>query len=326
MCTASNYITEKHYFGRNFDYEISYNEKVTVTPRNYEFKYRKIDDIKTHYAIIGIAAGVDEYPLYYDACNEKGLAIAGLNFAGNAVYREFEEGMINVTPFELIPYILGEASDIDEAKELLSKINLVNINFSDELPLSPLHWMLSDNSGKSIVVEPLADGLKIYENPVGVLTNNPPFDKQLFTLNNYRSLSNKNPENTFSSDYELDEYSRGMGAIGLPGDLSSSSRFAKVAFTRANSYSNVDEAGSVSQFFHILGSVEQQNGCTFINDPNLYEYTIYTSCYNTQDGILYYKTYNNSQISAVDLNKEDLDSTELFNYKLISEEQINFIN
>ena len=325
MCTASNYITDNHYFGRNFDYEISYNERVTVTPRNYEFKFRKIDDIKSHYAIIGIAAGIDEYPLYYDACNEKGLAIAGLNFAGNAVYREFEEGMVNITPFELIPYLLGCAASVAEARELLDKINLVNINFADELPLSPLHWMISDEM-EAIVVEPLKDGLKIYDNPVGVLTNNPPFDKQLFYLNNYRSLSNKNPENTFGGDIELDEYSRGMGAIGLPGDLSSASRFAKVAFTRANSYSDSDEAGSVSQFFHILGSVEQQNGCTFIADPDLYEYTIYTSCYNTNKAKLYYKTYNNSQICAVDLYNEDLDSDELINYLLINEEQFNFIN
>ena len=326
MCTASNYITENHYFGRNFDYEISYHERVTITPRNYEFKYRKIDDIKTHYAIIGIAAGIDGYPLYYDACNEKGLAMAGLNFQGNAVYREYEEGMINITPFEFIPYILGSASSVSEARKLLGEINLVNINFADELPLSPLHWMLSDNSGEAIVVEPLEDGLRIYDNPVGVLTNNPPFDKQLFTLNNYRNLSNKNPENTFANGIDLDEYSRGMGCIGLPGDLSSSSRFAKVAFTRANSYSGSDEASSVSQFFHILGSVEQQNGCTFIDDPNLFEYTIYTSCYSTEKGILYYRTYNNSQITAVNLNGEDLDSEILINYDLINEEQVNFIN
>ena len=323
MCTASNYITDDHYFGRNFDYEISYNERVTITPRNFEFEFRKIDSIKTHYAIIGIAAGIDGYPLYYDACNEKGLAIAGLNFAGNAVYREFEEGMVNITPFELIPYLLGTCSSVAEARDALGKINLVNINFADELPLSPLHWMISDEI-EAIVVEPLADGLKVYDNPVGVLTNNPPFDKQLFYLNNYRGLSNKNPENTFGVD--LEEYSRGMGAIGLPGDLSSASRFAKVAFTRANSYSDSDEASSVGQFFHILGSVEQQNGCTFIDDPDLYEYTIYTSCYNTNKAILYYRTYHNSQITAVDLNSEDLDSSELINYLLINEEQFNFIN
>ena len=323
MCTASNYITDNHYFGRNFDYEISYNERVTVTPRNYELKFRKTDDIKTHYAMIGMAAGIDEYPLYYDACNEKGLAIAGLNFAGNAVYREFEEDMVNITPFELIPYLLGTCSSVSEAREALGKINLVNINFADELPLSPLHWMISDEV-EAIVVEPLADGLKVYDNPVGVLTNNPPFDKQLFYLNNYRGLSNKNPENRFGVD--LEEYSRGMGAIGLPGDLSSASRFAKVAFTRANSYSDNDEASSVGQFFHILGSVEQQNGCTFIDDPDLYEYTIYTSCYNTNRAILYYRTYHNSQITAVDLNRENLDSSDLINYKLINEEQFNFIN
>ena len=325
MCTASNYITDNHYFGRNFDYEISYNERVTVTPRNYEFKFRKIEDVKTHYAIIGIAAGIDGYPLYYDACNEKGLAIAGLNFAGNAVYREVEEDMINITPFELIPYLLGKCASVAEAREELSKINLVNINFADELPLSPLHWMMSDEK-EAIVIEPMADGLKVFENPVGVLTNNPPFDKQLFYLNNYRNLSNKNPENTFGGDFNLDEYSRGMGGMGLPGDLSSASRFAKVAVTRANSYSDSDEASSVGQFFHILGSVEQQNGCTFIADPDLYEYTIYTSCYNTNKAILYYRTYHNSQITAVDLNKEDLESDELINYLLINEEQINFIN
>ena len=326
MCTASNYITDCHYFGRNFDYEISYNERVTVTPRNYKFEFRKIDAIESHYAIIGVAAGIDSYPLYYDACNEKGLAIAGLNFAGNAVYRAYEEDMVNITPFELIPYLLGKAASVSEARDLLSEINLVNINFADELPLSPLHWMISDNSGEAIVVEPLEDGLKIHENPVGVLTNNPPFDKQLFYLNNYRSLSNKNPQNTFGGDFDLDEYSRGMGGIGLPGDLSSASRFAKVAFTRANSYSGSNEESSVSQFFHILASVEQQNGCTFISDPNLFEYTIYTSCYNTNKGILYYRTYNNSQITAVDLNNEDLDSSDLINYNLINEQKINFIN
>ena len=325
MCTASNYITDSHYFGRNFDYEISYHERVTITPRNYNFEFRKIDDIKSHYAIIGIAAGVDGYPLYYDACNEKGLAIAGLNFADNAVYKDFDESKVNVTPFEFIPYLLSQAANVDEAKDLMKNLNLVNINFSEELPLSPLHWMISDKDS-AIVVEPLDEGLVIYDNPAGVLTNNPTFEKQLFNLNDYRHLSNRTSENTFSKNLDLNEYSRGMGAIGLPGDLSSSSRFVKVAFTKENSFSGSDEASSVSQFFHILGSVEQQNGCTFIRDPNLYEYTIYTSCYSTEKGILYYRTYNNSQITAVNINNENLDSDELINYDLISEEQFNFIN
>ena len=325
MCTASEYLTANHYFGRNFDYEISYNERVCITPRNYEFKFRKIDDMKSHFAIIGITAGIDEYPLYYDACNEKGVAIAGLNFAGNAVYREIEEDMVNVTPFEFIPYLLSQSESIEDVKELLLNLNLVNINYSENLPLSPLHWMIADENS-SIIVEPLENGLKVYDNPVGVLTNNPTFDMQLFNLNNYRNLSVKTPENTFSKDLELDNYSRGMGAIGLPGDLSSASRFVKVAFTKENSFSGESEGESVSQFFHILASVEQQKGLTFIDDPDLYEYTIYSSCYNTNKGILYYKTYDNHQITAVDLNKENLDGDSLIIYPLIDEAQINFVN
>ena len=325
MCTASEYITEDHYLGRNFDYEISYNERVCITPRNYEFKFRKIDDMKTHYAIIGITAGIDEYPLYYDACNEKGVAIAGLNFAGNAIYRKIEEDMVNVTPFEFIPYLLSQAESVDDVRKLLENLNMVNINFSENLPLSPLHWMISDDKS-SIIVEPLKNGLKIYDNPVGVLTNNPTFDMQLFNLNNYMSLSVKTPENNFSKNFELDTYSRGMGAIGLPGDLSSSSRFVKVAFTRENSVSGTSEGESVSQFFHILGSVDQQKGLTFIDDPDLYEYTIYSSCYNTNKCILYYKTYDNHQITAVDLNKENLEGDALVFYPLIDEAQINFVN
>ncbi|WP_298537638.1 choloylglycine hydrolase [uncultured Methanobrevibacter sp.] len=325
MCTASEYITENHYFGRNFDYEISYNERVCVTPRNYEFKFRKIDDMQSHYAIIGITAGIDEYPLYYDACNEKGVAIAGLNFAGNAIYREIEEDMVNVTPFEFIPYLLSQAESVEDVKKLLENLNMVNINFSENLPLSPLHWMISDENS-SIIVEPLENGLKVYDNPVGVLTNNPTFDMQLFNLNNYRNLSVKTPENTFSKNLELDTYSRGMGAIGLPGDLSSASRFVKVAFTRENSFSGASESESVSQFFHILGSVEQQKGLTFIDDPDLYEYTIYSSCYNTNKCILYYKTYDNHQITAVDLNNENLEGDSLVFYPLIDDAQINFVN
>ncbi|HBM4340852.1 TPA: choloylglycine hydrolase, partial [Enterococcus faecium] len=259
MCTSITYVTSDHYFGRNFDYEISYNEVVTVTPRNYKLNFRKVNDLDTHYAMIGIAAGIADYPLYYDATNEKGLSMAGLNFSGYADYKEIQEGKDNVSPFEFIPWILGQCSTVGETKKLLKNINLANINYSDELPLSPLHWLLADKE-KSIVIESMKDGLHIYDNPVGVLTNNPSFDYQLFNLNNYRVLSSETPKNNFSNQISLNAYSRGMGGIGLPGDLSSVSRFVKATFTKLNSVSGDSESESISQFFHILGSVEQQKG------------------------------------------------------------------
>ncbi len=324
MCTAITYNTKNHYFGRNLDLEYSYRETVTITPRNYPFKFRKVGDINKHYAIIGMAYVSDNYPLYYDAINEKGLGMAGLNFPGNADYKEEQNNKDNIAPFEFIPWILSKCANVDEALELLKEINIVNINFSDELPASPLHWIIADKK-RSITVESVKDGLKIYDNPVGVLTNNPTFDIHMFNLNNYMSLSIEPPVNNFSKKLNLETYSRGMGALGLPGDLSSASRFVKASFTKMNSLSDSSESSSISQFFHILGSVEQQRGCVHMGEDK-YEITIYSSCCNLDKGLYYYTTYENSQITAIDMHKENLDSSNLVNYDLIKDTQIFFQN
>ncbi len=324
MCTAVTYQTKNHYFGRNLDLEYSFSETVTITPRNYPFNFRKVDCIETHYALIGMAYVNDNYPLYYDAINEKGLGMAGLNFPGNAYYHEVVDDLQNIAPFEFIPYVLTQCKTIKEVKQLLANVNLANINFSSQLPASPLHWIIADKE-ESIVVESVKDGLKIYDNPVGILTNNPTFDMQLFNLNNYLHLTTKEPENTFSDKLNLHAYSRGMGGLGLPGDLSSQSRFVKATFTKMNSLSLDTENASINQFFHILGSVYQQRGCVDMLD-NKYEITIYSSCCNQDLGIYYYTTYDNSQITAVDMYKENLDGQDLINYNLITETQINHQN
>ena len=324
MCTAATYKTKDGYFGRTLDYEFSYGDEITITPRNYQFNFRNTESMNTHYAIIGMAYVAGNYPLYYDAINEKGLGIAGLNFVGNAAYNKPVENKTNIAQFELIPWILGQCSTVKDTKALLDNINIIDTPFNAELPLAQLHWIISDKD-EAITVESMADGLHIYDNPVGILTNNPPFNIQMFSLNNYMNLSPKNPENKFSDKLPLHPYSRGMGAIGLPGDLSSASRFAKAAFTKMNSVSGDSEEESVSQFFHILGSVDQQRGCCEVHDGK-YEITIYTSCCNLDKGIYYYTTYNNHQISAVDMHRENLDSDKLVRYPIILNQNINFQN
>lgn len=324
MCTAATYKTKHHYFGRNLDLEYSYQETVTITPRNYPLCFRKVPALETHYAMIGMAYVVDDYPLYYDATNEKGLSAAGLNFPGNADYKSEATGKDNISPFEFIPWILGQCATIGEVKEKLARIHLVNISFSEALPLSPLHWMFSDRDA-SIVVESVRDGLKIYDNPVGVLTNNPGFDFHMMNLNNYMSLSVEEPDNQFSEALHLKNYSRGMGALGLPGDLSSASRFVKAAFTKMNARSGDSESESISQFFHILGSVVQQRGCVHMGEGK-YEITIYSSCCNTDTGVYYYTTYENSQVTGVDMHREDLEGCELTSYPLIMGQQIRMQN
>ena len=324
MCTAVTYKTNDFYFGRTLDYEYSYMEEVTITPRNYQFKFNEKEAINTHYAIIGMAYVAEDYPLYYEAINEKGLGIAGLNFVGNANYNDPIEGKDNIAQFEFIPWILSQCETVKEAKKLIEKINITNTPFNKQLPLAQLHWIIADQN-ESITVESVQEGIKIYKNPVGVLTNNPTFDKQLFALNNYINLSNKTPENKFATDLELNKYSRGMGAIGLPGDLSSQSRFVRASFVKMNSVSAEGENESVSQFFHILNSVDQQRGCCQLEDGK-YEITIYTSCCNASKGIYYYTTYDNHQITAIDMHKEDLNMNKLIRYPLIKEEQIKSQN
>jgi len=314
MCTAVCYRKNSSYFGRNLDLDRVYGERVVVTPRNYELKMRCEKAIISHYAMIGMATVVNDFPLYYEATNEKGLSMAGLNFPENAVYYEFAEGKDNITPFELIPWILAQCSCIDEAKALLGKINLVNVDFSEQLPLSPLHWMISDNKC-SIVVEPLKDGLKIYDNPFEVLTNNPPFDFHQTNVSNYMGLCIGHAISQFRESIPMKNYSLGMGALGLPGDFSSTSRFIRALFVKENSVSEDNEASNVNQFFHILNAVAMPKGCVLATED--FEYTLYSSCCNADRGIYYYTTYNNLEITAVNMHDVDLSSANLYVYGVV---------
>ncbi len=323
MCTAITLQTKDHYFGRNLDLEYNYQEAVTITPRNFPFHFRNGGEISKHYGIIGIATIADGYPLYYDATNEKGLSIAGLNFPGNAVYHARDDEKDNIAPFELIPWILSQCATVKEAMHELNRINLTNISFNSDYPISDLHWILADRS-HAITIEPREDGLRIFDNHVGVLTNNPPFDYHTQNLKNYLNLTREEPVNRFAPQLDFTPYSRGMGAMGLPGDLSSSSRFIRAVFTKYNSVCAQNEIESVNQFFHILGSVMQQKGCVCVG--NAFEKTVYASCCNIDKGIYYYKTYNNTQISGVSLYAENLDGTKLASYPLITDKPFTIIN
>lgn len=324
MCTAITYRTNDHYFGRNLDLECSLNEAVTVTPRNCILQFRSMGRLEHHYAMIGMGCSAGGFPLYYDATNEQGLSIAGLNFPGNADYKPFAADKDNLASFELIPWILGQCASVSEAECLLARINLWDEPFHPQIPASPLHWIIADKD-RSITLESVRDGLKIYENPAGVLTNSPTFDQHLCNLSQYMHLSAGEPVNAFAAGLELKKYSRGMGALGLPGDTSSMSRFVRAAFVKLNSVSEPSETGSVSQFFHILKSVEMQRGCVRLA-PEVYDITVYSSCCNTGRGIYYYTTYDNSQIQAVDMHREDLDRNELIVYPLNKEQVIVYQN
>lgn len=314
MCTAVSFKGSDSYFGRNLDLERSYKESVVITPRGFKLNMRTLPTMESHYAMIGMATVADNYPLYYEATNEMGLSMAGLNFPDNAHYMSFDESKDNVAPFELIPYILGKCRDVKQARSLLEEINIVGLNFSEALPLSPLHWIISDKE-KSITAESVKDGLRVYDNPYGVLTNNPTFDYHLMNIRGYMNLHEGVGEDSLTKDGDLKSYSLGFGAIGLPGDFSSASRFVRAVFIKEKSPLFKDEKESVSQFFHILSGVAMPKGCVMTREGE-YEYTRYSCCCNADKGIYYYTTYNNSSVTAVDMHSVDLQGENLYEYPI----------
>ncbi|MBE6837755.1 MAG: linear amide C-N hydrolase [Ruminococcus sp.] len=282
MCTAI-YDNKNSLFGRTLDLEYSYNEAITITPRNFNFSPKIESPIKTKFTIMGMGIVAENFPLYFDAFNEKGLAVAALNFPKSACYYEPIPNHLNLAPFEIIPYILGVCQNIYEAKELLNSLNVCDISFSDEYKSTPLHWMIADQT-ESIVVESTESGLQIYENDLNVITNEPTFHYQTTYFKNFGRLS------PFDED---EQYSRGLSSYGLPGDFSSTSRFVRAAYLLKNSITL-----NKTQFFKLLDNVSVPRGAIQLkNGENVI--TQYSCCMDLQNKIYYYKTYNNSRICGV---------------------------
>lgn len=313
MCTA---IRWKRYFGRTLDLEYSYEEQMVVMPRRFSLSFRRMGILEEHYTIIGVAYVAKGYPLYYDGVNEKGLAMAGLNFPENACYHGERPGWDNVTPFELIPWVLGQCASVAEAKKLLERVNLLDESFSPELPLTPQHWMIADREC-SLVVEPMTERLRIYENPTDVLTNNPPFPGQLERVKKFAHLTSAEPD---PDESDREAASRGLGAVGLPGDWSSQSRFARASFVRAHA-----QGDGIGPFFRMMGSVEVPEGCITLKDGRQVR-TVYTSACDLDRGIYYCTTCGNHQIQGMDMHREDLNGSNLICRPMLWEEQIGMMN
>lgn len=318
MCTSITFTTADPYFGRNLDLEYHFGQQVVITPRNFPLTFKQMPTLERHYAIIGMATVAEGYPLYAEGVNEKGLYLAGLNFPGNACYPCGPADGTSAAPYELIPWLLGTCETVDQAEEKLRCTHLLDQPFLPSMPSAPLHWHLAD-AKRAVVAEPMADGLKLFEDPVGVLTNNPTFDFHLTNLNQYLGLSAGQPENRFGG-VPLRTFGQGMGGLGLPGDYSPASRFIKAAFLKWNSACQQDEASSVSQFFHILDGVSMPRGAVRTPEGK-WDITDYSCCINGRTGTYYYKTYDNSQITAVPMDESRREGAELICRPLVTSQQ-----
>lgn len=314
MCTAINkHNNRNHYFGRNLDLNYPFKESIIVVHRLHPLQFKKVPTLLKHHAIYGIGIIKDDYPFYFDCSNEYGLSFAGLNFPDNAYFYPVDNDKINIAPYELPLYLLGKYKTVEEVKEALKEINICDIPFSKDLPLSTLHYIISDYK-QSIVIEQTKEKMNVYDNPFNVLTNNPPFIYHSLNVNNYMSLTNKEPVNRFAKDLSLSNYGKAMGAIGLPGDSSPASRFIKATFLLHNIDFTEDDDYNINQMLHILNNVSTLKGECVLDD-NSREYTVYSSMYNLNKKELFIRSYENSSIHRYKLSStlddSDLESIEV---------------
>lgn len=311
MCTA---LHAHGCFGRTLDLEYGYAEQAVVAPRNFTLALRHLPALTQHYAILGMATVAEEFPLYYDAVNEQGLAMAGLNFPHSGRYSPVTKRATNVASFELIPYILGQCADLPSARQVLQEIRVCDTAFSADLPPTRLHWMVADGTG-SLVVEATADRLAVYDNPIGVMTNEPPFPFQLARWKEFARLTPYEPDPT------PPQWGRGSGSLGLPGDFTSPSRLVRAAFAAA--HSEAQEDSRVGQFFHLMAAVSVPQGCLRLPNGKRV-WSRYTSCMDLVQKTYYYRTYGCQRIHAVRLG--DGDGAALAAYPLPEREEVKWEN
>lgn len=283
-------------------------EKIAVMPREFAFGTKRAGTLLKHYAMIGVARVEDGCPLYAEACNEKGLCMAGLNFPANAVYKyRGEKGQTELAPYELIPYVLGKCASVDEAEKLLSDVEVVGERFRPHLPLAPLHWIISDDK-RNIVFECTSEGARIFDDPFGVLTNNPPFPYHAENVKNYEHLS---PDNkNFTVRVGKADFSEGEGGVGLPGDLTSKSRFVKAWFCLKNSVCGDSTESKVAHVLAMLGTVAMTGGAVVTAEGRA-DVTRYSCCIDAANAIYYYRTYDKLKVGKIALGQADVDGGEL---------------
>jgi len=306
--------------GRTVEFATPIKLSVTVVPRDYEFTGKTPSGpgmkYKSKYAAVGWVS-FDELALV-DGLNEKGLSVGMFYFPTYAKYADITTANRQnaLSPLDFSNWILVSFSTVAEVRAALERQEAVIAptvldNWGPTPP--PLHYIVYDPSGTSIVIEPIEGKLRIHDNPIGVITNSPSFDWHLTNLRNYIALNPMDVPPVKLDGMMLQQLGQGSGALGLPGDFTPPSRFIRAAFFTATALPSPDADQGILQVFHILNnfdiprgsSREKQGGATYA------DYTQATAARDPKNLRVYYKTYDDQTIRMVDLKKFDLNAKEI---------------
>lgn len=274
----------------------------------------------TQYAMMGV--GMFDKTDILDGINEKGLGFGAFYFPGYAKYANFDRGNTqhDMAPWEFGNWMLGNFATINQVKAALANVRIVNTPLA-ELHNSkfPLHFFIFDKTGKAIVIEPLDGKLKVYDDPVGAITNSPPFTWHLINLNNYINLSASNVANHKLTNMKLFQTGQGSGMLGLPGDFTPPSRFIRIVALSASAFPVKTAQQGVSLAWNIIDNVNIPKGATRDITPDNKMYLNYTQdvgVYDTRNLRIYFRNYNNPVIRMVDMKKLNMNGHKILRFTL----------
>lgn len=256
------------------------------------------------YGYVGMAVQQPEFVV--DGTNEAGLSAALFYFPNYGEYKPYNEADkdISLADFQVVSWILSRFSTIDQVKEAINNVRIINIDPS----ASTVHWRITEPNGRQVVME-IVDGVpNFYENEVGVLTNSPGFQWHTTNLNNYVNLHPGGAGPTEFGPINLRAFGAGAGFLGLPGDFTPPSRFVRAAFLKTYSLEQATAYDTMQQAFHILNNFDVPLGVQFSvgaapnNMPSATQWTVATDLKNKT---IYYHTMYNRTIRSIDMKNID---------------------
>ena len=282
-----------------------------VVPKNQElqsFTPTGMDGVKfkSKYGFVGLA--VEQKEFMVEGLNEKGLSAGLFYFPNYGKYQPYDTTQKDkcLADFQVVSYVLSQCESVDEVKEVLPKVRVINIDPRS----STVHWRFTEASGRQIVLEIVNEVMHFYENPLGVLTNSPGIEWHWANLNNYINLQPGSvPEHPFGP-LEMKNFGHGSGMLGLPGDFTPPSRFVRAAFFQLTAPQQADAEGSIFQAFHILNNFDIPTGTEVAwgkASTDLPSATQFTVASDTHNRMIYYRTMYNSNIRCIDLKRVDFD-------------------
>ncbi len=295
-------------FMRTMEYGIEMNSRPIIIPHQFAFTGTTASgkpglSWKAKYAAVGMNGAGQE--VLVDGLNEKGLAAGIFYFPSYAQYQTVtpEEESKSLGPWELVTWILTNFATVEDVRTALPQIKVGNVEFAAWKFAPPVHYTVTDETGKSLVIEYVRGELNVYDNPIGVITNSPTFDWHVTNLRNYVNLTAVNVPTVDLDGIKLGQLGQGSGMLGLPGDFTPPSRFVRAVALSQASLPGATGDDTVRQAFHVLDSFDIPLGAVRAEEQGKvgYEYTQWTAASDTKNRAFFFHTYDNRRVRRIDL-------------------------